>query len=296
MRVFVCGATGFIGSRLVERLLEDGHEVVGLARRRRGFEPFQGRVEAVIGDLSKPRTFRGRMLHCHASVNLVGLIRQSRLRGLTYSRVVARGSQSWVRECEEAGVKQVVYVSALGADPEGVPYQRSKWAAEQAVRNSRLAWTIFRPSFVAGPGGFAQSFASLSALRVVPAWGRQTYYFDPVDRDDLADAIVASLRNPKARSQTYAVGGPNRLTYREMVEAIAAAAGRRVWFVPTPWMLGYAMAATLGWLPFFPATLENLRMLRQGSAAPDARWAKDLGIEPKSFRDSLARSFTPKSR
>lgn len=295
MRVFILGATGFIGSHIVQRLLDDGHSVVGVARDEKAFAKFGGRVSAVKGDITNPMTWRGHMLHCDASINLVGLIRERKSKGLTYERVVVQGTKNWIRECEEAGAKRAVYVSAIGADPKGTGYQRSKWAAEQATRNADLEWTIVRPSFVSGEEGAIPQFASLLKFKLVPYWGKQEYYFDPVDVDDLATMIVKSLKSPKARRRVYSVGGPDRLTYKEMLAKIAKAQGRRPWFIRIPWFVAYLIGFFLGWMPFFPATLENFRMLRGGSAAADQEWTKDLGITPTHFDESLRRHLTPKA-
>jgi uncharacterized protein YbjT (DUF2867 family) len=290
MRVFVLGATGFIGTHLVRKLLDAGHEVVGLARHEGDFEKFGGQVSVVKGDITKPMTYRGHMLHCDASINLVGILRPNKRKGLTYERVVVQGTRNWLRECEESGVKRAVYISALGADPKGTPYQRSKWDAEQIVRNADLEWTIFRPSFVSGEEGAIPQFASLMRMKLVPVWGKQDYYFDPVDVDDLSAAIVQSLKSPKARRRVYAIGGADRLTYKELLRVVAKGYGRNPWLVPVPWIIGYFVTFLLGWLPFFPATLENLRLLRQGSAAPDQEWTKDFGLKPLGFPESVAKA------
>ena len=293
MRVFILGATGFVGTHLVRKLFEEGHSVVGVARDASEFAKFGGRVTAVAGDITKPETWRNAMAKCDASINLVGLIREKKGKGLTYERVVVEGTRSWLRACEDAGVTRAVYVSALGADEKGTGYQRTKWAAEQLVRAADLEWTIVRPSFVSGEEGAIPQFVSLLRFKIVPYWGKQDYFFDPVDVDDLAAMIAKSLKSPKARRRVYSVGGPDRLTYKEMLQAIAKATGRKAWFVRAPWFFAYLVGALLGWMPFFPATLENFRMLREGSAAPDKEWTKDLGIKPTPFRESVAKHLTP---
>ena len=244
-------------------------------------------VSVVRGDIAVPSTYRGQGLRCHASINCVGLLRGG-FRGREYARVVVRGTQAWLNECREAGVKHVVLVSANGADPEGTPYAKTKWMAEQAVRNSGLTWTLFRPSFVIGPGGITERFATLLKLRVLPVFGRQDYLGEPIDLDDVVTAILGSLTSAKAKNRLFHLGGPDQVTYREMLTTIRRHAGIRCWLPTMPRIMGYAMAGTLGWLPFFPATLENLRLLFKGNVTPEREFEAVFGKRPKPFDESVA--------
>ncbi|MBI2078560.1 MAG: NAD(P)H-binding protein [Euryarchaeota archaeon] len=286
MRILLFGATGFLGGRVLERLLDERHEVVAVVRDPAPLARYGTQVSVVRGDIAVPSTYRGQGLQCDASINCVGLLRGG-FRGREYARVVVRGTQAWVKECQEAGIQHVVLVSANGADPEGPPYARTKWTAEQAVRNAGPAWTIFRPSFIIGPGGIVEQFGRLLKLRVLPVFGRQDYLGEPIDRDDVVAAILASLRSAKAKNRVFHLGGPDQVTYREMVDAIRRHTGTKCWMPTLPRSVGYAMAGTLGWLPFFPATVENLRLLFKGNLVPERDVELVLGIQPKPFEASV---------
>jgi NADH dehydrogenase len=290
MKVFLLGATGFIGSRVMERLLEDGHEVVALVRDPTTVAARE-RLTVLKGDVAVRRTYRGQLFQCQASINCVGLLRE-RINhpGERYARVVVQGTESWVEEAREAGVKHLVYVSANGAAAQGTKYQRTKWLAEQAVQRAGPAWTIFRPSFVIGPGGFVAQVLGLLKLRLLPVFGKQTYLASPVDRDDLVNAIVASLRTPKARNRLFHVGGPEDVTYEHMVTTIRDAARIRATVFRLPKFMGYAMTACLGWLPFFPATLENLRMLLKGNVVSEDAWMDAFQADPTFFEPAVKKS------
>lgn len=283
MRVFVAGATGFIGRPLVRALALRGDRVVALARDPGGLRGLDG-VEPVHGDFADPDTYRGRILGCDASVHLVGLLKASRK---TFERVVARGTRDWVQACRDAGVRHLVYVSAIGAAADGTPYQRSKWAAEEAVRASGVPYTIFRPSFVLGPGGFVEQIDRLLRFRVLPLFGRQDYRATPVARDDLVAAIAASLREPAARGRVFHMGGPQAVTYEDIVRAIRDTGGRRAALPQVPKWLGFTAAGLLGWFPGFPADVDNLRMLLEGNEAPENDWERTFGIRATPFRDAV---------
>lgn len=286
MRVLLFGATGFIGGRVLERLLGEGHDVVAVVRDPHDLQAYGKRVSVVKGDIAVPMTYRGQGLHCQASINCVGLLRGG-LGGKKYARVVVKGTHAWLKECQESSVKHVVLVSANGADPEGPAYAKTKWKAEQAVRNSGLAWTIVRPSFVVGPGGIVEQFAKLLKLRILPVFGRQDYLAEPVDRDDVADVIVGSLKNGNAKNRAFHLGGPDQVTYREMLETIRRHAGTGCWIPTLPRFVGYTMAGTLGWLPFFPATVENLKLLFNGNLTPERDFEAVFRRTPKPFDASV---------
>lgn len=292
MKVFVVGGTGFVGSHVLPRLIAAKHEVWALARSPEALAPYQGDVRIIKGDITKPLTYRGRALGCTASINMVGLLRENRFRGETYRRIVVRGTEQWVQECREAGVKHLVLVSANGADPRGTKYQRTKWVAEQAVRNSGLSWTILRPSFLIGAGAdFSHQMARLLKLRLVPVWGRQDYYFEPVAVDEAARVIVESLRHPKAKNRVFHLGGPDQLTYKEILQGIKRETHTACALLPAPKSLGYAMGAALGWIPGFPATLENLKMLFAGNVTPEHEWEAAFGLVPKGYEEQLRAAF-----
>mgnify|MGYP000234674590 CR=1 FL=1 len=92
----------------------------------------------------------------------------------------------------------------------------------------------------------------------------------PVFVGDVADAFVKALSNPETVGKTYALGGPEVLTWREMVQRVAAAAGRDKWFVTMPLGLMKIGATLFDWLPFFPATRDQLTMLEEGNTADPA--------------------------
>lgn len=292
MKVFLLGGTGFLGSHVLPRLLSAHHEVWALARSPRDLAGYGEGLHVIPGDITKPLTYRGRALGCTVSINLVGLLRQNRWRGATYAKTVVRGTEAWIQECRESGVKHIVLASANGADPNGTPYQRTKWMAEQAVRNSGLAWTILRPSLLVGAGrDFSHQMAGLLKLRIVPIWGRQDYYFEPVAADEVARCIVESLRQPKAKNRVLHLGGPEQLSYKELLQGIRTQTGTRCLFLPTPKLAGYLLTALLGWLPFFPATHENLRLLFRGNLVPEHDWESLFGITPKGYPAQLEAAF-----
>lgn len=288
MRVFLLGGTGFVGGHILEALLSAGHEVTCLVRDPRALSEHGDRVRRVTGDIALPHTYRASLQDHRATINCVGLIRERRRKGVTYERVVVRGTQAWVDAAKEAGVKHVLLISALGAGPEGTPYQVTKWKAEQAVRLSGLAWTIFRPSIIFGPGEDAtREFARMLRRRIVPLPGGGKPVFEPVAVWDVARCVAGALERAEARNRVFHLGGPEQITLKQIYGQIQRVLGVRVLYLPVPFWVSKLGAALLSWLPFFPATLEMVRLLQQGSVAPEHDWAKVFGLGPVRLGDGL---------
>ena len=280
MRVFLAGGTGHVGGAILDRLLEDGHEVSALSR---GAGKLAGRegLTPVPGDIGSP-DWAGALKGHAAALNAVGLLR-ARGRN-TFERVVVEGTRNLVEACRAHGVPRFVQVSANGIASARVPYQRTKLEAEGIVTASGLRWTILRPSIVYGPrDDFTNRFARLMRLGVVPYFGHGRYALAPVADQDVAAAAVKSLTIRAAEGRTFHLCGPDRIEFRDLLKEIKRASGRHALVVRAPKVSGYALAAVFGRMKWFPADLDALTMLFEGNTCPDEDWKRVLGIEPRPF-------------
>jgi NADH dehydrogenase len=231
MKVLVTGGTGFVGSHLVPRLRRDGFEVRVLGRGSGVVAPG---VEAVAGSVADPEAVRRAVDGVDAVVHLVAIIVE---RGSqTFEAVNHQGTRNLVAAMESAGVRRLVHQSALGAGPdERFPYLRSKWLGEQTVRASSLEWTTLRPSalFGEGAGFFRPIVWSLRWAPVypMPAGGRTR--FQPLAIEDLATCVVSSLRGEQVGS-TLDIGGPEVLTFSDIVRTVMTALGKKRRMVSVP--------------------------------------------------------------
>ena len=143
-RVYVTGATGFVGRAVIQALRAEGHVVRCLVRRGseadlHGFEA----IERVEGDiLGPPGSLEAGMAGCDTVIHLVGIIREHKSRGITFDRLHRVGTNNVLAAAAAAGVRRYLHMSALGARAGARSrYHQTKWAAEEAVRTSGLAWT-----------------------------------------------------------------------------------------------------------------------------------------------------------
>lgn len=288
--ILVTGGTGYVGSRLVEKLVEQGRDVRLLARdvaaaRRR----FPHGVIFAQGNVTAPETLRSVLAGVDTVIHLVAIIRERG--GRTFEKINYQGTVAIVDAEKEAGVRRHLQMSALGVlrDPD-FPYHDTKYRAEQYVKASGLDWTIFRPSIIFGPGD--QFFSTLAGLAKLPAPfvlpDGGVAKFQPVWRDDVVDAFIAALDDPAAIGKTYELGGPEILSYKEMVTALMDVIGRHRPMLPLP----AALLEPAAWafdklLPKPPVTPEQLKMLRLDNSSKESATATLIGRPPKSLRQGL---------
>ena len=292
-RVLVTGATGFVGGNIREALA--GRPLRLLVRDARAAGKLVSRdVEIVQGDVTRADSLKGVMEGCDAVVHLVAIIEESG--GRTFDEVIRQGTENAVAEAKRAGVRRFVHMSAMGAqDNEAFPYMRAKWQAEQAVKGSGMAWTIFRPSVIFGPGdGFINVLAKLvknPLIPVIPVVGEGTSTFQPVSVSEVATAFRRALDDPKTVGETYELGGPEILSYETLLDIIAQKLGKtRKPKVHVP--LGMMKLVVAGSAPLPkalrpPVTKEQLRMLALDNASANSATPKLIGGPPLSLRDGI---------
>ena len=294
--ILVLGGTGFVGQSLVERLAAQGRKIcVPTRRRSNGRELLVlPTVEVVEADIHDAAVLRGLLAGRDAVINLVGILhdpgRPTAASGGRYGAAFAAAHVELPRAlaaaCQALGVRRLLHVSALGADPAGPSaYLRSKGDGERAIRAAAgLSSTVFRPSVVFGSGDhFLNLFAGLAALLPVLFIGGAQARMQPVWVQDLAAAIANALDARATFGQSYEVCGPTIYTLRELVAFAARAAGHPRPVVGLPAHLAAAMAAVFEMLPG-PTLLsrDNLRSLGVDSVASvqPYRAAPELGIHP----------------
>src|SRR5712692_4887718 len=241
--VAVAGGSGFIGRAIVRRLAQIPATRVRLLTRdaeraRRKFEA-PVNVEFFHADVTNRDSLKPALAGASAVINAVqfdGYPIENPRRGLTFERVDYGGTVALIEAAKQAGVLQFIYISGASADENSAhPGFRAKGRAERAIRESGLTYTIFRPSLVYGPedkvvNGLARAIR-FAPVFGVPGTGKQ--WVQPVLVDDLA-ACVALAVSGRGRNQTYEIGGPDLMTFDQMMEAIMDARAHRRLLLPTP--------------------------------------------------------------
>jgi NADH dehydrogenase len=295
-RVFVTGATGFVGKHIVRALLAQGFLVRCLVRPGseadlRGFES----IDRVPGDALTPAGLAPSVEGCSAFIHLVGIIRENRGRGITFERVHTQATRDMLALARAAGVKRYVQMSALGSRPDARSrYHRTKWQAEEAIRASDLEWTIFRPSVIFGRGDAFVSMLGgmVKRLPVVPVLGDGRYRLQPIPVEQVAEGFARALRVPASVRQTYEVAGPTPYAFVDLLDEIGRALGRpRVRKIHIPLGAVRAMTRAFEWLPFYPVSTDQINMLEEESVTDPSRFFADLGVKAEPLPAGLRRMF-----
>jgi uncharacterized protein YbjT (DUF2867 family) len=288
-RVAVIGASGFIGRYVVKRLAARGSVIAAVVRNVEAAKILQpmgdvGQIARLGANLLDDARLAAAIAGADAVVNLVGILHESGSQ--RFDAIHHQGPARLGALAKAAGVKRLVHISALGADPAAPSaYGRSKAAGEQALRAGFPEATILRPSIVFGPEDkFFNRFAALAQLLpALPLIGGGKTRFQPVYVGDVADAVMAALDDPATAGQTYELGGPRVYTFKALMELILAETKRKRLLVPVPWAMARCQGALLQLLPDPPLTLDQVRSLeRDNVVAPGARTLRDLGITPET--------------
>ena len=230
----ILGGTGFVGTRLATRLIDEGHRVTVLSRDREQHKHLRVLPGLVLEncDVTDSASLSERFRGKDAVINLIGILNERGFGGGGFRRAHTELTRHALQAARSAGVARFLQLSALGAAADAPShYLRSKAAAERIIRedSGSLDWTIFQPSVIFGPGdSFLNRFASLlAAVPVIFPLAMPQTRFQPVFVDDVVEAVLRSINGGKASRRTLQLGGPRQYSLRQIVEFVANVTGRR---------------------------------------------------------------------
>ena len=284
MRITVFGGAGFVGRYIVKRLAAAGAGVRVACRdpeRAKFLKPAGGvgQVVPVQANLRYPDSVRAAVEGVDAAINCVGVLVS---RGpQSFGAIHAVGAREVASAAAEAGVRQLVHISAIGAEAESTAaYARSKAAGEAAVREAFPDAAILRPSLIIGPeDDFFNRFALLARLLpALPLVGGGFTRFQPAYVGDVADAAVAALDRAGG---LFELGGPKVYSFRQLMELLLEEIGRKRLLVPVPFAVMQAKAAFIQFVPGAPITPDQVESLKYDNVVSEgAAGFAELGIEP----------------
>ncbi|HCO89930.1 MAG TPA: complex I NDUFA9 subunit family protein [Alphaproteobacteria bacterium] len=301
--ITVFGGSGFIGRHLIRRLAKRGIRVRAGVREPNlaGFlKPMGdvGQIEPVQVNIRYPSTIARALKGADYAINLVGILNESGPQ--KFDAVHHAGVGAIARAARAEGVKRLIHVSAIGADPDSPSkYGRSKAAGEAACREEFPEATILRPSLVFGPeDDFFNRFAALARfLPALPLIGGGETRFQPVYVGDVADAILAALDDPATAGAIYELGGPRIYSFRELMALVLQETERRRLLLPVPVFAAKIQAAFLQLLPKPLLTVDQVNQLQIDNVpADDLPGLADLGIANPTSAEVILPSYLHRYR
>ncbi len=283
--VTVFGGSGFLGRNVVRALCKRDYRIRVAVRRPELAGHLQplgrvGQIHAVQANVRYPASVQAAMRDSYVAINLVGILAPSGAQ--TFDAVQARGAET-IAKAAVAGGASMVHVSAIGAD-ENSPshYARAKAAGEKAVLAALPSTTIMRPSIVFGPEDeFTNRFAALARLApALPLIGGGNTRMQPVYVGDVATAIADAVDGKARAGATYELGGPEVLSFREIIELILEITDRKRMLMSLPFGLARLQAIFLQFAPgALKLTPDQVELLRSDNVVSEAAKAAGLTLE-----------------
>lgn len=296
--IAVFGGTGFLGARVVSRLLRTGHRVRVAARHpeRKPELLHSDQAEACRADLFDVGSLQSALKGVDGAVNATSLYME---RGkLTYHAVHVEAAARLAMLARQAGVNGFVQLSGIGADQNASDkYVKARGQGEKAVRAAHDIATIVRPAAM-----FGQSDALLSAIHgilrrspVFPLFGDGDTRLQPACVDDVACAI-GRLVETDSVPMTYELGGNDTLTYRQLIDCVAQATGHSARKVPVPFALWRPLAGIAERLPGAPLTRAQVALMQMDNVASSALpGMASLDIAPRGVIAYVQKAFAQQS-
>jgi uncharacterized protein YbjT (DUF2867 family) len=291
-RVLLTGATGYVGGRLLAALERQGLTIRCLARRPQALSGrVAGTTEVVPGDCLSPETLAPAFEGVHTAYYLV----HSMGSGEDFAELDRRAAQSFGQAARAAGVRRIVYLGGLGASEDGLSeHLRSRHETGDLLRASGVPVVEFRASIVIGSGSLSyemvRSLVEKLPVMVTPSWVRMKA--QPIGVEDVIDYLVAALSLPEGESRLYEIGGPEAVTYEEIMREYAWQRGLRRVMVPVPLLTPRLSSLWLGLVtPLYARVGRKLvDSVRNATIVRSEAARRDFDLRPRPLREAIARA------
>lgn len=292
----VFGGTGFLGRRIVRRLLDRGATVCSVSRHpdgRTSEARHRGRLEHRVADILDDDAVREAVRGADAMVNAVSLYAEHG--EATFDAIHVEGARRVAEAAAQAGASSLVHLSGIGADRGSRSrYIRCRAEGELAVRKAFPDASIFRPSVMFGAGdGFLSTLVTLiRRLPVIPLFGQGMTRLQPVCADNVAEAAARIIDGSRRAQPLYELGGPEILSYRAILREIMNRSGRRRPLLPVPFAVWRGIATAVSPLPAPPLTTGQVALMERDNVAdPDAPGLADLAVTATPLDQAISREL-----
>jgi len=290
--ILLTGATGYVGGRLRRALEAGGHRLRCMARRP---EYLRSQVaagtEVVAGDVLEP----GSLVEALRGIDTAYYLIHSMGSARDYAEQDRRGAESFVQAAREAGVRRLIYLGGLGDGEHLSRHLASRQEVGRILRESGIPTIEFRASIVIGSGSLSfelvRSLVEKLPAMVTPSWVSTPT--QPIGIEDLVAYLVAALDLPIGDSVVYEIGGPDRVSYGDLMREYARLRGLKRVMISIPLLTPRLSSLWLGLVSpvYAPVGRELIDGVRNATVVHDDRALHDFSVRPRGIRDVLSRAL-----
>lgn len=294
MKVALFGGTGFVGSYIIDELLNHKHKPKLLVREnseKKLLKP--DKCQIIFGDLNNLSAMKKTIKSADVVIYSIGLVREFPSKGITFQQTQFEGVKQTVDLAKDLDIKRYILVSANGAKLDGTKYQSTKYLAEEYLKHSELEWTIFRPSLCFGDprGGDRPEFCTQLKRDMlslpIPSPNFHTglipinagkFALSPVHIKNVAEFVVKSIEMDPTKKKTYHLGG-EAYYWKDLVKTMAASYGKKKWMIPAPAFGVKMLAFFFERFAWFPITRDQVTMLVESNVCDSQEHFEAFEIE-----------------
>lgn len=292
VKVLVAGSSGFVGARLCPELVAAGHTVRAMTRNP---DRYSGAGDAVYGDIGEPDSLRDALAGCELAYYLVHSLGQD-----DFERRDADAARAFGEAAAGAGTRRIVYLGGLGEDADELSaHLRSRREVERLLGEGGVPVTVLRAGIIIGHGGISweitrQLVERLPAM-ITPRWVDTRT--QPIAVDDVVRYLIGCLDTSETAGEALDIGGPDVLTYADMMRAVAEVKGLRRIIVPVP-LLSPSLSSR--WLRLVTdvdtATGRDLvDSMSNEVVVRDDRIRRLIPFEPMPYREAVRRALAERA-
>ena len=291
--VVIFGASGFIGRYIVSILLQDNYLIKVFVRKPDEAKHLTlmgklGQVEIYQGNITDKESVQNIVDGANKVINLVGILEEKSQQKFINTHV--EGASNIAEACLKHKAESFIHISALGLyDGKHSKYAESKLAAEEKIKKIFKKTIILRPSVIFGPeDNFTNKFARMASISpFIPLINKGLTKFQPVYVKDVAKAVHVVINNNKFIGQTYSLGGPEVISFKEIIDFILLKIRKKRIYIPLSFPQIKLMAIFFSILPNAPITLDQVKLLEKDNVVlKKEKGFKELGIKPYSIYSS----------
>lgn len=292
-RILLTGATGYVGGRLLKLLQKRGQRIRCLTRRPEALEgKVDSNTEVVAGDVLNPESLVAAMAGVDTAFYFVHSMGATR----DFEQEDRIAAENFAKAACEAGVRRIIYLGGLGTRNDKLSkHLRSRQETGDILRQYHPRVIEFRASIVIGSGSL--SFEMIRALverlpvMICPRWVQVKA--QPIAIEDLLEFLVAALDLPNGPPQVYEIGGPEQVSYGQIMQEYARQRGLRRWMIPVPLLTPYLSSLWLGLVtPLYARVGRKLvESLKNPTLVSNNLSSTTFAIRPRSLKEAIARAI-----